>query len=292
MKYQFISTHSSQHSVKKMCHVLSISRSGYYLWKDSPDSLRSLENIKLKEDIRNIYNDHSGRIGSPMITPELREHGWPTISENRVARLMKGMNLKCKTVKGYKTTTDSNHKEPVAENLLNRNFIVDEPNKVWVTDITYIKVGNGWMYLTVFIDLFSRMVVGWALNRSLSTEGVVLALLRGVWSRQVIHGLMIHSDRGCQYASKEFRGYLKDLGFIQSMSRKGNCWDNAVSESFFHTLKNELVYQRTFKNKEDARSQIFEYIEIYYNRKRRHTANGRVSPAQYEAINDVRGCVA
>jgi putative transposase len=265
MKYKFISEHSSIHSVKKMCHVLSLSRSGYYNWKNFAVSLRKQENNKIKKEIQQIYNDHCGRIGSPMITPELRERDWPSISKNRVARLMKEMGLRCKVVKAYKVTTNSKHSEPVAANLLDRNFTVGEPDVVWVTDITYIKVANSWMYLTVFIDLFSRIVVGWTLSNSLRTEGVVGALLKGVWKRKAAKGLMIHSDRGCQYASKEFREHLKHMGFIQSMSRKGNCWDNAVAESFFHTLKNELVYQTKFRNQEEAHSAIFEYIEIYYN---------------------------
>ncbi len=283
MKYQFITEHSSIHPVKKMCHALTVSRSGYYSWKNSSPSIRELENEKIKDEIRDIYNDHSGRIGSPMITPELRDRGWPSIGENRVARLMKEMGLRCKVVKAYKATTDSSHGEPIAENLLDRNFTVDKPNKVWVTDITYVKVASGWMYLTVFVDLFSRAVVGWTLSNSLSTEGVVEALFRGVWRRKVAEGLMIHSDRGSQYASKEFRKHLKDMGFIQSMSRKGNCWDNAVAESFFHTFKNELVYQTKFKNKKEAQRAIFEYIEIYYNRKRRHSANKRLSPVHFES---------
>jgi len=284
MKYQFISDNRSIHKVKKMCQVLLVSTSGYYRWEKSPISHRELENESIKKDILSVYEKRKGRVGSPMITPELREGNWPSISENRVARLMKAMGLKCKMVKRFKVTTDSNHSEPVAENLLNRNFTVSEPNKVWVTDITYVKVGAGWLYLTVFIDLFSRAVVGWALSESLSTDAVVKALLRGVWKRTVLKGLMIHSDRGCQYASKLFRNHLNDFGFIQSMSRKGNCWDNAVAESFFHSFKNELVYQTNFKNKKEAKREIFEYIEIYYNTERRHSANGRLSPVNFENL--------
>jgi len=230
-----------------------------------------------------LYVEHNGMAGSPMITADLKdEPEFLGTSKNTVARLMRDMNLKCKTVKKFVATTDSKHNEPVAPNLLNRKFNVKMPNTVWVSDITYLKIGRKWHYLAVFIDLFSRSVVGWDLSASLERHSVIKALNKAVIRRRPDKGLMIHSDRGIQYASKGFKNCLKNRGFIQSMSRKGDCWDNAVAESFFHTLKTQLIHHVRFKTFEEAERILFKYIEMYYNQRRKHSANGWKTPAHCE----------
>jgi putative transposase len=213
---------------------------------------------------------------------DLRESGMH-VSRKTVARRMQLQGLKALVSRKQKVvTTDSRHKLPVAENLLDRNFTVAAPNTVWVTDITYIKTTAGWRYLAVFIDLFSRSVVGWSLGKSLSASLVCEAFLRAVWHRKPPQGLMVHSDRGVQYASYEFRRLLAQYGCIQSMSRKGNCWDNAVAESFFHVLKLECVNRYHFQDSFDVNKVIFEYIEVYYNRKRRHSTLKYCTPVEWE----------
>jgi putative transposase len=264
-----------------MCRVLSVSRSGYYRWRNRPKSQRAIENRRLQAHIRAIFNRHKGRCGSPKITDELNDMGL-AVSKNRVARRMKAIGLRSIYRRKYRTTTDSKHSHPVADNLLQRNFTTDGPDKVWVSDITYIATTRGWLYLTVFIDLFSRTVVGWALSSSLSAEMVLTALSRAVRNRRPRSGLIIHSDRGVQYACSDFRKVLKKHKYVQSMSRKGDCWDNAVAESFFGIIKSELIHQEHFKGPQDTLRAIFEYIEIYYNRKRKHSTLGYKTPAQFE----------
>jgi putative transposase len=192
------------------------------------------------------------------------------------------MGLRCKTVKKYFVTTDSKHTNQIAPNLLNREFSVASPDTVWVGDITYLKVGAKWYYLSVFIDLFSRIVVGWDFSESLDHHSTMYAFPKALWRRRPGQGLLVHSDRGVQYASIEFRDLLQDNQCIQSMSCKGNCWDNAVAESFFHTLKTQLIYHVRFKDKGEAEQVLFNYIEVYYNRRRRHSTNGYKSPAMFE----------
>ena len=204
------------------------------------------------------------------------------VSKNRVARRMKKAGLRSIVRRKYRPTTDSKHTHPVADNLLQRNFQTSGPNKVWVSDITCIATERGWLYLTVFLDLFSRMVVGWALSSSLSTQMVLTALYRGIRARRPGPGLIIHSDRGVQYACKDFRQVLGKHNFVQSMSRKGDCWDNAVAESFFGIIKSELIHHERFKGPEDTLKAIFEYIEVYYNRKRKHSTLNYQTPVQYE----------
>lgn len=283
MKFKFIERNRSSFPVKKMCQVLDVSTSGYYRWRKAPLSARKSENKRLRERIEDLFSEHKGMVGSPMLTKDLREEPeFANVSRNRVARHMKDMGLKCKTVRKFVVTTDSKHNEPVAPNLLNRQFAVPTPDTVYVTDITYLKVGKRWCYLTVFIDLFSRLVVGWDLSGSLERHSVIRALDKAIVRRRPGKGLMVHSDRGIQYASNDFRSVLEQHGFIQSMSRKGNCWDNAVAESFFHTLKTQLTHHCTFQNAVEAEQVLFNYIEVYYNRRRKHSTNGYKSPAQYE----------
>jgi putative transposase len=224
---------------------------------------------------------HKRRYGCVKVARELRAEGW-NVGKNRVSRRMRHMGLRSKVARKYRPTTDSSHGLPVAANVLNRDFKVAEPNRSWVSDITFIPSNSGWLYLCVFIDLYSRIVVGWALNRSLHRQLVVDAFWRAVWRRRPRRGLVVHSDRGCQYASAQFCELLKQHGFIQSMSRKGNCWDNAVAESWFRSLKTELVYDAKYSGYEDAYRDLFEHIEIYYNRQRRHETLDYVSPAEFE----------
>lgn len=219
--------------------------------------------------------------GSPRVTEDLRANG-TTCGKNRVAHLMKIHGIIGKAKKKFKATTNSKHNLPVAENLLNQNFEAEKPNTAWVSDITYVPTLEGWLYLVVILDLFSRQVVGWSMSDRLTSGFVVKALYQAIGRRRPASGCIFHSDRGIQYASTEFRGALKSFDFIQSMSRKDNCYDNAVAESFFHTLKTEYVYDYRYESRADARQSIFEYIEIFYNRQRRHSSLGYLSPVSFE----------
>ena len=284
MRYQFVQQNRSSFPVMKMCQVLKVSQSGYYRWRTNPLSVRKVRNERLRRRIRELYAEHNGMAGSPMITADLRtESEFSKVSKNRVARHMQEMELKCRATRKFFVTTDSRHNEPIAPNILDRQFSPESPNTAWVSDITYVKVGSNWSYLTVFIDLYSRLVVGWDLSESLERHSVMHAFQKALWRRRPSSGLLVHSDRGVQYASADFRNLLKKNQFVQSMSRKGNCWDNAVAESFFHTLKTQLVYHNRFLNKADTEQALFNYIEVYYNRRRRHSTNGYKSPASYEA---------
>lgn len=264
-----------------MCRVLGVSRSGYYRWVNRKPSRRDLDNQELDAEIRKIYDDSKGRYGSPKVTMELQDNG-RKVGKNRVAKRMRNAGLRSRIRRKYRVTTDSKHGFPVAPNLLERNFTADRPDKVWVSDITYLKARAGWLYLTVIIDVFSRLIVGWALSGSSSHDMAVSALKRAVRKRRPGGGLIFHSDRGVQYACADFRKELDEHGFIQSMSRKGDCWDNAVAESFFGILKTELVHHERYRGYEDALHSIFEYIEAFYNRKRRHSTLGYLSPDRYE----------
>jgi transposase InsO family protein len=264
-----------------MCRVLGVSRSGYYRWFKRKPSQRQLDDQSLDAQIREIYDGSKGRYGSPKITRELRDRG-RRVGKNRVAKRMRKAGLRSKIRRKYKVTTDSKHHFPVAANRLERNFSADAADKVWVSDITYLATGSGWLYLTVIIDLFSRMVVGWALSSSLGHEMVVTALKRAIRRRRPGKGLVFHSDRGVQYACSDFRKELNKHKCIQSMSRKGDCWDNAVAESFFGTMKTELVYHERYEGHQDTLQSIFEYIEVFYNRQRRHSTLQYLCPSDYE----------
>ena len=264
-----------------MCRVLRVSRSGYYRWLKRKPSRRKLDNQRLDTEIREIYDSSKGRYGSPKITQELRDRG-RRVGKNRVAKRMRKAGLRSKIRRQYRVTTNSKHNFPVAPNLLERNFTAQAPDKVWVSDITYLATSSGWLYLTVIIDLFSRMVIGWALSNSLGHEMVVTALKRAIIRRRPGKELVFHSDRGVQYACSDFRKQLNKHEFIQSMSRKGDCWDNAVAESFFSVLKTELVYHERYEGHQDTLHSIFEYIEVFYNRQRRHSTLEYLCPADYE----------
>lgn len=281
MKYRFIKDHQHLFPVVKMCHAMNVSRGGYHRWLQRPLSNRTKKNMNLLKQIKQIHTESKERYGSPRITSELHDKGYK-ISRPRVARLMQKAGIRAKSKRKFKVTTDSNHNFSVAPNLLKRNFSADSPGQVWVSDITYIHTSEGWLYLTVVIDLYSRMVVGWSMSDRMSACETTIAALRHACDRyNPSPGLILHSDRGVQYACDNFKEQLKKHQIIQSMSAKGDCWDNAVAESFFSTLKKELIYCNRYKTRWAARQSIFEYIEIFYNRKRKHSYLGHKSPVQF-----------
>jgi len=281
VRYGFIRDHRQEFRVKKMCEVLEVSRGGFYAWLRSPESERSHANRALLTEIRVAFDRSRQTYGSPRMTEELNDSGI-LCSENRVARLMRLGGIRAVGKRKYRVTTDSKHTHPVAENLLDRQFSTDRPNAVWLSDITYIWTSEGWLYLAGVIDLYSRMLVGWSMGPRLKAELTLEALRQAIARRNVRPDLMHHSDRGGQYAATEYQKLLKKTKMICSMSRKGDCWDNAPIESFFATLKTELVYREQFKTRQEAKAKIFEYIEVFYNRQRRHSTLGYKSPIDFE----------
>ena len=265
-----------------MCRVLEVSESGYYAWRSRPESQRSRENRKLVVHIKAVHHESDATYGSPRIQRELADQGI-ACSENRVARLMRLEGVQAKQARRFKATTDSKHSLPVAENLLARQFEPVQPNTRWGADITYIWTQQGWLYLAVVLDLFSRRVVGWSMQPTMERGLVTEALKMALQGRSPVVGLLHHSDRGSQYASGAYQQLLIDTQMLCSMSRKGNCWDNAPVESFFATLKRERVHHRRYRTRQEAQADIFQYIEVWYNRKRRHSSLGYLSPANYEA---------
>lgn len=265
----------------KMCKMLEVSRSGYHNYVRRKMSQRQLENQFLLETIRRIHHLSRGLYGSPKIYEELRKLGL-RYNRKRIVRIMRINGIKAKTKRKYKKTTDSNHSYPVAENILGQNFSSTLLNKIWVSDITYIWTKEGWLYLCCILDLCSRMIVGWHIDITLSSSLVITALSQAITNRGENPGIIFHSDRGSQYASEEVRKYLQGHKMIQSMSRKGNCYDNAVMESFFHTLKAELVSFENFQTRDEAKMKIFDYIEIFYNRQRSHSSIGYLTPEEFE----------
>jgi len=281
MKYCFMDQYCSEFRVTKMCRSLGVSRSGYYGWKKQPQGKRRKDEERLLMEIKESYRKNKGNYGSPRIADDLRDKGL-RCGKNRVARIMKVNGIKAKTTKKFKATTNSKHNLPVAENLLKQDFTAATPNAVWVSDITYVSTNEGWLYLAVIIDLYSRQVVGWAMSNRLTADFVIRALYQAIGRRRPPAGCIFHSDRGVQYACKDFRKVLEHHKFRQSMSKKGDCFDNAVAESFFHTLKVEHVYQHRYATRAEARQSIFEYVEMYYNRQRKHSALGYRSPVSFE----------
>lgn len=282
--YPFIHKHRSEHGVEKMCRVLAIPRSGYYAWRKRSQSKRQQANNDLLGHIRRVHRLGRGGYGSPRVTKALHAEGI-RCGKNRVARLMKADGLQGVAKRKFKVTTDSRHGFPVADNLLNRDFTADRPNQVWVSDITYVLTHEGWLYLAAIMDLYSRQIVGWAMDRTMTQELAIKALRQAIGRRNPPKGLIHHSDRGCQYASHGYQNLLKEHGFLPSMSRKGDCYDNACMESFFHTLKVEHVNRQRYWTRSQARQSIFEYIEVFYNRVRLHSTLGYVSPYNYEKLS-------
>jgi len=265
-----------------MCRALEVSPAGYYAWRSRKSSARDQENERLLEKIKAAHAKSRGIYGSPKIYRELRREGL-SVNHKRVERLMKEEGIKAKRVKKSRRTTDSRHSLPVAENVLAREFTASRPDEVWTSDITYVWTAEGWLYLVVFLDLYSRLVVGWAVSEELSTEFVEAAFMQGQARRGAAVSPLVHSDRGSQYASAAFREKLAAWGCAQSMSRKANCWDNAVTESFFGNLKGEMVHHECFATRREAKDKLFDYIEVFYNRSRIHSAAGYFALAEYEA---------
>ena len=269
-----------------MCDVMMVSLSGYYAWLKRPESKRNREDRKLSQEIIGLFNASKKRYGSVRIHKSLKKQG-RSIGRNRVIRLMQENNLAAVAKRKFKATTDSNHSFDVAPNKLNQEFNVSQANTVYAGDITYIRTHEGWLYLAVVIDLYSRKVVGWAMNKRMTRQLVTNALLMAYWKRKPAKGVIHHSDRGSQYASNDFQNKLTELGFECSMSGKGNCYDNAVVGSFFHTLKVELVHVTKFETRNQAVSEIFNYIEGFYNRVRMHSTLGYCSPEQFEQQSEL-----
>jgi transposase InsO family protein len=283
VKYAFIEHHQATFTVTRMCDMMEVSCSAFYDWLKRPESAHSSEDRRLSEKVKKSHQKSRETYGARRIVKDLVEDD-EVISRERVGRLMKEQDLKSKSKRKFKATTNSKHNHPVAPNLLDRKFQVEQPDTVYVGDITYILTDEGWLYLAVLIDLYSRAVVGWAMSDRITAELANDALVMAVWKRKPNKGLMLHSDRGSQYASGLYQKTIKEHGFICSMSRKGNCWDNAPSESFFHTLKVELVHHRRYRTREAAKQDIFEYIEVFYNRQRRHSTIGYHTPLGYEQM--------
>jgi putative transposase len=287
MRFAFIDVEKALYPMRILCRVLRVSRSGYYAWFNRKPSTRKLEDERLRPKVVEAFEIGRGTYGSPRVREELVDQGFE-IGRKRVARLMREMGLQGVTPRKFRVTTDSDHGHPIAKNLIDRNFVASRPNEKWATDITYIWTAEGWLYLAIVMDLFSRRIVGWSTANHLKTDLCLEALQMAIQQRTGIKGLIHHSDRGVQYASDRYREALDAQCIECSMSRRANCWDNAVAESFFGTLKNELIYRRPWLTWKAARDAISEYIEIFYNRIRRHSTIGNMSPATFEESAQAR----
>lgn len=281
MKYAFIRAHRDVHEVTTLCRVLGVSKAGYYAWAKRGPSQRAVEDQALAAAIRAAHLDSGRTYGSPRVHRELRNQG-RRHGVKRVARVMRQEGLRAKTTRRFRVTTQSDHAHRVAPNVLARRFDERRPNRVWVADITYLRTREGWLYLAVVLDLGTRAVVGWAMRHTMERGLTLDALDMAVRRRRPAPGVLHHADRGSQYACRDYRARLTAHGMTCSMSRKGDCWDNAVAESFFATLKRELADDADWATRDEARTAVFRYIETWYNRRRRHSALGYVSPEQYE----------
>lgn len=287
MKYEFIAAHESEYAVTTMCRALNASKAGYYAWNKRTPSGHDRRDDELTKLIVTLHDESRKTYGSPRIYHALRKRGAPC-GKHRAARLMREAGLKGRQRKRFRRTTNSNHAHPIAPNVLDRKFDpqeISEPNAVWAGDITYIWTLEGWLYLAVILDLFSRRVIGWSMRHTMEAELALDALQMAIDTRNPKSGVLHHTDRGVQYACNIYRKTLTDHKMICSMSRKGDCWDNAVSESFFATLKSELIETRIWETREEVRAAIFEYIEVWYNRERLHSSLGYESPSRYEVLN-------
>ena len=285
MKYAWIKQHACDYRVNRLCELANVSRSAYYDWLGRSPTPRDKEDGDLTTLIAEAFKKSRATYGTRRLKKALSKQHRIT-SRRRIGCLMREAELACKTRRKFIATTHSKHDFPVAENHLDRQFEASQPNRVYTGDITYIPTQEGWLYLAVVIDLYSRQIVGWSMAEHMRAKLVNDALLMALWKRKPEKGLVWHTDRGSQYASESHRLLLEQHGIRQSMSRKGNCWDNAVSESFFHTLKTELIHHETFRNRDEAKQAIFEYIEVFYNRERMHFANDYMSPVDYELQQD------
>ena len=281
MRYRFIAAEKAEYPVTLMSRILQVSRSGFYAWRKRAESARARSDRALVVDIKAVHKASRDTYGSPRVHRELVAQGH-AVGRDRVARLMRDNELRGKRKRRFRNTTQSNHRHPVAPNVLDREFTVEQPNVAWVGDITYVWTLEGWLYLCVILDLYSRRVVGWAMGNRIDQALTLRALRMALDTREPGAGLMHHTDRGSQYAANDYRKLLKARGITCSMSRKGNCWDNAVAESFFATLKVEFVHETLFRTRAQATREIFEYIEVFYNRVRRHSSIGYLSPMDFE----------
>lgn len=282
MRYAWIEDHRATWPVAVQCDVLVVSRSGYYAWRRRSPSAAAERREKLTDEIRTAYAVGREAYGSPRVHRELLAQG-TKCDRKTVATLMKQAGIQAKTVKKFRvSTTDSNHRQPIAENVVNRDFTAAAPNRTWVADITYVPTQEGWLYFAAVVDLYSRKVVGWSMSQRIDSRLVVDALQMAIERQLPGDGLVAHSDRGVQYASEHYRELLTRHGITCSMSRRGNCWDNAPMESFFATLKKELIHLENYETRAAARQSIFEYVEVFYNRVRRHSALNYLSPVNFE----------
>ena len=282
MRFAFIHAEKASFPVAALCRLLGVTRQGYYAYANRPLSERLKRERALQACVQQVHAESRGTYGSPRVLAALKQRG-EAASKRRVERALRSLGLRGRAPRRWRTTTRANPLHPVVGNVLDRDFTASRPNERWVTDISYIWTDEGWCYLAAILDLFSRTVVGWALDSTLSTSLPLTALDRAVRRRRPSKGLLHHSDRGCQYTSTEYRNVLAELGVTVSMSRKGNCWDNAVAESFFATLKTELIYGRSWPTRVELRAAVFEYIEVFYNRRRLHSSVAYRTPAQVES---------
>lgn len=282
MKYRCVEDLRGEYPVAMMCRLLQIKPTGFYAWRRRGPSQTALENARLSKKIREVHAESDGVYGSPKVRDELINLGFP-VGRHRVARLMRQMGLQGCPKKRYKTTTQSKHGFRVAPNQLKRDFKADRPNQRWVADITYIRTGEGWLYLAAVMDLYSMAIVGWSMGERLIRDLVIKALMMALWQRKPDAGLIHHSDRGSQYASGDFQDLLNEHGIECSMSGTGSCYDNAAMESWFGLLKRERVYRRHYRTRQEARTDVFDYIERFYNRRRSHSSAAKMSPLEYEA---------
>jgi putative transposase len=282
--FRFIATEKADHSVKTMCRVLGVSRAGFYAWLGRAPSVRALEDERLTSRIREIHQENRGVYGSPRIHAELRLADGVRVGRKRVERLMRAAKISGLTLKKKGRTTIRVPGVRVCEDLLDRDFLAAAPNRLWVADITYLRTWEGWLYLAAVQDLYSRKIVGWSMADHMRSELVVDALAMALDRRSPDPGLVHHSDQGSQYVSLTFGQKTRAAGIAQSMGSRGDCFDNAVAESFFATLKKELIHRRAWPTKAELRGEVFEYIEVFYNRQRRHTRLGQLSPSEYERI--------
>jgi putative transposase len=287
VRYAFIKQHDQEYSVRCMCRVMQVHASGYYAWKAAPQSPRTLDDLRLLGLLKQAWLESGGVYGSRKLTLDMRDLG-ERCGKHRVARLLKSEGLRSQTGYGRRPGVQGCKPAVVAPNHLQRQFKVAEPNQSWVTDITYIRTHEGWLYLAVVVDLFSRQVVGWSMGSRIDTGLVLDALLMALWRRQPQSPVIVHSDQGCQFTGHEWQTFLRDHNLVSSMSRRGNCYDNAVAESFFQLLKRERIRRRIYATRSDARADVFNYIEMFYNSQRRHSSAAGLSPVEFEQRHSQR----
>jgi len=287
VRFSFIASEKAYYPVELLCSVLEVSRSGYYAWCGRPESSRRRRDRQLGLEVEAIYCGSFQAYGSPRIHRELAARG-VQVGKKRIERLLRERGLSAHRPRRFRRTTDSNHAQPIAPNLVARNFRTSTPDQVWVGDITYLRTAEGWLYLAILMDLFSRRIIGWSISPSLEQSLALAPLDQAIAARRPASGLIVHHDRGVQYAGEAYQKRLQRHGLRASMSRKGDCWDNAAAESFFATLKKELVHKVRWTTMAQARSQVADYIENFYNRRRRHSTLGYLSPVEFELRAEVR----